>query len=42
MKTKLSIFLDHVPQEDSRHDAQENASHSNLLFPTLDHFVNSN
>lgn len=39
MKTKLTIFQDHVPQENSCHDSQKNASHSNLLFPTWDHFV---
>lgn len=39
MKTKLTVFLDHVPQENSSHDPQENACLSNLLFPTLDHFV---
>lgn len=39
MKTKLTVFLDHVPQEHSSHDPQENACLSNLLFPTLDHFV---
>lgn len=40
MKTKLTIFLGHDPQLNSCHDPQENASHSNLLFPTSDHFIN--
>lgn len=39
MKTKLTIFLDHATQENACHDPQENVSHSNLLFPTLDHFI---
>lgn len=35
MKTQLSIFL--------RHDPQENASsRSDLLFPTSDHFITPN